>query len=507
MCAIFGMISRESRKDVALQMLKSMEHRGRDNSEIFEDQCHGKHVVLGHNRLAINDVSSDGNQPMFYEDLVMVVNGEVWNYWELREEYEKRGYNFTSTSDSEIILYLYKENELYRLDGMFSFIIYDRTPDKEKLVVSRDWVGKIPSYISVGSDIIVSSELHSFSRLHKTNAIFVQNNSLITIDVKTQSVSTETDYYFVFSSALTPTIDHDEVGRKTFKLLDNAVKRRMLSDVPIATMNSGGIDSSVMTYLASKYIDNITSYTIKFDEDAEDLQMARLLSERNGIKLVEVEVPKDETLLKERFLECIEVISYPLTVQIEVGILCSFLAERISADGFKVVISGEGSDEAYGSYGNIRHLKDFPDWPDIRKAQIEKQYYGNLLRGNNIFMKYGTIEMRTPFFDREFLDYTLNLTNEYTSGKSDVWKFPLVNAFRGKLPDEILDRDKMAFQKGTNFKEYIEKIILDDPQINWKNHTNILTVVRDHHARIFGTSAKQIKEGIVTTDGGLLRWM
>ena len=211
--------------------------------------------------------------------------------------------------------------------------------------------------------------------------------------------------------------------------------------------------------------------------------------------------------MKERFLECIEVISYPLTVQIEVGILCSFLAERISADGFKVVISGEGSDEAYGSYGNIRHLKDFPDWPDIRKAQIEKQYYGNLLRGNNIFMKYGTIEMRTPFFDREFLDYTLNLTNEYTSGKSDVWKFPLVNAFRGKLPDEILDRDKMAFQKGTNFKEYIERIILDDPQINWKNHTNILTVVRDHHARIFGTSAKQIKEGIVTTDGGLLRWM
>ena len=115
MCAIFGMISRESRKDVALQMLKSMEHRGRDNSEIFEDQCHGKHVVLGHNRLAINDVSSDGNQPMFYEDLVMVVNGEVWNYWELREEYEKRGYNFTSTSDSEIILYLYKENLKYRL--------------------------------------------------------------------------------------------------------------------------------------------------------------------------------------------------------------------------------------------------------------------------------------------------------------------------------------------------------------------------------------------------------
>ena len=507
MCAIFGMISRESRKSDALQMLKSMEHRGRDNSEIFEDQCHGKHVVLGHNRLAINDVSSDGNQPMFFEDLVLVVNGEVWNYLELREEYEKGGYDFTSTSDSEIILYLYKEDELNRLDGMFSFIIYDRTPDNEKLVVSRDWVGKIPSYISVGSDIIIASALNSFPKSHQRNAIFVQKNSLVTIDVRTQLISTELDYYFVFSSALTPTVDHDEVGRKTFKLLDKAVERRMLSDVPIATMNSGGIDSSVMTYLASKYIDNITSYTINFDDSAEDLRMARLLSERNGIELVEVEVPKDEVLLKERFLECIEVIGYPSTVQVEVGILCSFLAERISADGFKVVISGEGSDEAYGSYGNIRHLKDFPDWSDIRKAQIEKQHYGNLLRGNNIFMKYGTIEMRTPFFDREFLEYTLNLTNDYISGKSDVWKFPLVNAFRGKLPDEILDRDKMAFQKGTNFKEYIEEIVLDDPQINWKNHTNISTVIREHHKRIFGTSAKQIKKGLETTNRGLSQWM
>ena len=84
------------------------------------------------------------------------------------------------------------------------------------------------------------------------------------------------------------------------------------------------------------------------------------------------------------------------------------MAEQISNDGFKVVFSGEGSDEAYGSYGMLRMFSKKPDWSDIRKALFNKQFYGNLLRGNNIFMKYGTIEMRTPFFDTEFLNYTTN---------------------------------------------------------------------------------------------------
>jgi len=257
----------------------------------------------------------------------------------------------------------------------------------------------------------------------------------------------------------------DEAAKKTYELLDNAVRKRLLSDVPIATINSGGIDSTVITYLASQYIDNITSYTINFDEDSEDLKMARLLSERNNINLVEVKVPQDDLLIKERFLECIETIEYPLTVQVEVGILCSFMAKQISDDGFKVVFSGEGSDEAYGSYGMLRMFSKKPDWSDIRKALFNKQFYGNLLRGNNIFMKYGTIEMRTPFFDTEFLNYTTNLSNDYTSSGS-MWKYPLVNAFKDKLPDEILYQPKRAFQKGTNFKGYIEDIILKDTKIN-----------------------------------------
>ena len=506
MCGIASIIGKDynnerNSKSMA-EMLRKIEHRGRDNSSVDFKTYKRKTIWLGHNRLSINDVSKDGNQPMHYKDTSLIVNGEIWNYKELRKEYETRGYKFNSNSDSEIILYLYAENELKRLDGMFSFVIHDNN----KLIVSRDWVGKIPSYISIGSEIFIASELKAFPKPIRENAQFVPRNSLITINLDNDMMDVQENYYFKFSSEVTKATSHKEVGEKTYELLDNAVRKRLLSDVPIATINSGGIDSTVITYLASQYIDNITSYTINFDEDSEDLKMARLLSERNGINLVEVKVPQDDELIKQRFLECIETIEYPLTVQVEVGILCSFMAKQISDDGFKVVFSGEGSDEAYGSYGMLRMFSKKPDWSDIRKALFNKQFYGNLLRGNNIFMKYGTIEMRTPFFDTEFLNYTTNLPNEYTSNGS-MWKYPLVNAFKDKLPDEILYQPKRAFQKGTNFKGYIEDVILSDSNINFNNRKNILHVIRDHYNKRFGVNYKSIRREVKSSEGGILQWV
>ena len=502
MCGIASIVSKTEQLKTIDRMMELMEHRGRDNRTIHLADYEDRNVYLGHNRLSINDVSENGNQPMHYKDISLIVNGEIWNYKELRKEYESRGYTFNSDSDSEIILYLYVEGELNRLDGMFSFVIHDN----DKLIISRDWVGKIPLYISIGSDIFIASELKSFPKDVITNAQFVPRNSLITICLKTDIVNVTENYYFNFSDKVTIVKNHEEVGKKTYQLLDTAVRKRLLSDVPIATINSGGIDSTIITYLASQYIDDITSYTINFDENSEDLAMARLLAERNNIKLVEVKVPKDDELIKKRFLEVIETIEYPLTVQVEVGVMCSFMAKQISDDGFKVVFSGEGSDEAYGSYGMLRMFSNKPDWSNIRKTLFEKQFYGNLLRGNNIFMKYGTIEMRTPFFDTEFLNYTTNLSNDYTS-EGSKWKLPLVNAFKGKLPDEILYQPKRAFQKGTNFKGYIEEIILKDKEINFNNRTNILHVIRDHYKKRFGINYSDIRRRVESTDKGLYQWV
>jgi len=501
MCGIVATIG-YTKEDVN-EMLEIISHRGRDNRGIMEFQYNDKNIILGHNRLSINDTSPLGNQPMEYDGVQLVVNGEIWNYPQLRKEYEERGYTFKSNSDSEIILFLYKENELKRLSGMFSFVIYD----KNKLILSRDWVGKLPLYIFNNGSYIIASELKSIINTHKGADIkFVPKNSLVEINLDTNKIDVHSNYYFNFSNDITNLPTREEVGQKTYQLLRDAVDKRLLSDVPIATSLSGGIDSAVITYLLSTKIPNLKAYTIAFDQSSPDLQKARVCAKHLGVELVEVFVPRDEELLKQRFIDSIRVIEYPSTVQMEVGILQSFIAEQMAKDGIKVAFSGEGSDESYGSYGMIRMFSKKPDWSDIRKKLFEKQYYGNLLRGNTIFMNYGTIELRCPFFDTDFLDFTTNLTDEFLS-KGSQWKLPLADAFRPYLPEEIIEQEKRAFQKGTNFKQYIEELILNDSNINFRNRKNMLHVIGDNFEKINGFSHKKMKAELTSTNMGIYQWI
>ena len=501
MCGIVATIG-YTKEDVN-EMLEIISHRGRDNRGIMEFQYNDKNIVLGHNRLSINDTSPLGNQPMEYEGVQLVVNGEIWNYPQLRKEYEQRGYTFKSNSDSEIILFLYKENELKRLSGMFSFVIYDGN----KLILSRDWVGKLPLYIFNNGSYIVASELKSITNIHRGADIkFVPKNSLVEINLDTNKIDVHNNYYFTFSNDITNLPTREEVGQKTYQLLRDAVDKRLLSDVPIATSLSGGIDSAVITYLLSTKIPNLKAYTIAFDQSSPDLQKARVCAKHLGVELVEVFVPRNAELLKQRFIDSIRVIEYPSTVQMEVGILQSFIAEQMAKDGIKVAFSGEGSDESYGSYGMIRMFSKKPDWSDIRKKLFEKQYYGNLLRGNTIFMNYGTIELRCPFFDTDFLDFTTNLTDEFLS-KGNQWKLPLADAFRPYLPEEIIEQEKRAFQKGTNFKQYIEELILTDSNINFRNRKNMLHVIGDNFEKINGFSHKKMKAELTSTNMGIYQWI
>lgn len=501
MCGIVATIGYT--KDDVNEMLEAISHRGKDNRGIKEFTHNDKIVHLGHNRLSINDISPLGNQPMEYDGIQLVVNGEIWNYPELRKEYEERGYTFKSNSDSEIILFLYKEGELKRLDGMFSFVIYD----ENKLIVSRDWVGKIPLYIHNTNRYIIASEVKAILTQEGINDIqIVPKNSLIEINLETDDFTIHNNFYFRFSAETTQPKSHEEVGETTFKLLERAVDKRLIADVPIATSLSGGIDSAIITYLLKQRIPNIKAYTIAFDQDSKDLQKARVCAQGIDVELVEVFVPRDEKIIKQRFMDSINVIEYPSTVQMEVGILQSFIAEEMVKDGIKVAFSGEGSDESYGSYGTFRMFSKKPDWSDVRKQLFEKQHYGNLLRGNTIFMNYGTIELRCPFFDTDFLNYTTNLQDEFLSDKGQ-WKRPLADAFRGKLPDEILDQEKRAFQKGTNFKEYIEKLILEDEQINFKNRKKLFHVICDNFEKINGFSHKKLRQPVKNNNVGIYKFI
>ena len=247
MCGLVGIIGNQN--ETIEDVLQSMEHRGSDNRGVY----HNDRVSLGHNRLSINDLSEKGSQPFHYQNIHLIVNGEIWNYPTLRTEYESRGYNFQSDSDSEIILYLYKEDELNRLDGMFSFILYDA--DIGKVFVSRDWVGKIPLWMNRNDNgCSIVSEMKSLAG--NQNLSIIPPNSLIEIDTETLQTTTHSNYYFKWSNT---TSSLDNVGKKTFELLDEAVRKRLLSDVKISTCLSGGIDSSVITLLLKRYIDDLTA--------------------------------------------------------------------------------------------------------------------------------------------------------------------------------------------------------------------------------------------------------
>jgi hypothetical protein len=121
-------------------------------------------------------------------------------------------------------------------------------------------------------------------------------------------------------------------------------------------------------------------------------------------------------------------------------------------------------------------------------------------------MNYGTIELRCPFFDIDFLDYTTNLPNEFLS-RGNQWKLPLADAFRQYLPHDVIEQEKRAFQKGTNFKWYIEDIIMKDPQINFKGRKNMLHVINDNFEKIHGFSHKKMKGELERNNNGIYRWV
>jgi len=547
MCGIIALIGHKSKvtEKNTDEALEAMKHRGKDDrdKETIDDDS-GRRTILGHNRLAINDLSSNGKQPFRRHGVTLICNGEIWNSPDLRKKYQEKYSPYLSDSDNEIVLYAYLEDELHLLDGMFSFII----EHDGRIIVARDWMGKMPLWYAYNTQLdqihyMFSSEIKGLQKIDipktdkkgKNTIRLLHKNMVMILDWKRKDyqvdyvargesvryhkmekdsvefitsdyADNETKKYETFFHQWSDnyiTISAEEAAKKTYDLLDRAVEKRLLSDVPIATCLSGGLDSSVITYLLKQYDPNIKAYTVFYDANSPDLLAARVAAESIGVELIEVKVPSDLESLKERFLGVIKAYEYTMTVQQQVGMMQSYVAQMMSDGGIKVAFSGEGSDEAYGSYGRCRKFSGKPDWNKVRQDEFTKQCYGNLMRGNNIFMSYGTIELRCPFFDRDFLEFTTSLPASITT-EGNQWKAPLANAFRGKLPDEILDQEKRAFQKGTNFKDDVETKLMNPNsglQIDSKPATNFSRLILFQYQDIFNFHPAMLLDKYKITQG------
>ena len=365
MCGINGIISKEKNKDKLIkEMNKRIVHRGPDAEGIYVDD----NVALGQRRLSIIDLEG-GNQPIYNKDksILIVYNGEVYNYKELKEELTE--YEFQTNSDTEVILHGYEKwgKELpKKLRGMFAYAIYDK--NKNEIFISRDHFGIKPLYYYQNKDVILfGSEIKSFlahpkfkKELNKeligpyltfsftpTDETFFKDvyrlpgGHSMTINVKTKKIKIERYFKVEFSNTKE---SFDEVVEEISKVMDDSVKHHLISDVEVGSFLSSGVDSSYLVSLARPD----KTYTIGFDlAKYSEIEYAKDLTDKLKIKNI------SEKISKEEYMKAIPDVYYHMDEPTADGCaIAVYFLSRLASKDVKVVLSGEGADEFFGGYNS-----------------------------------------------------------------------------------------------------------------------------------------------------------
>ena len=361
MCGIFGTIN----KNIELSNLKNLLlHRGPDAQTSWSHD----NIQLFHFRLSILDLEG-GKQPMRIGNRVIVFNGEIYNHLEIRNQYNL---SCKTSSDTETILALYDlkgEGCLSDFDGMFAFAIYDI--DERSLFIARDRAGKKPLYIyQYNDEFVFSSELNA---LNGTLKLDVNNDNIyqylrlgtcygsqtpyknvkelgagtwLKLDLNTFNVHTDKwwsiDSYYnnSFDSSLSQSIEYVD------DMLRTAIKRRLLSsDLEVGSFLSGGIDSGLVTAIASEMTDNLKTFTVSFDGTYDEAPLAKLVSDRYGTNHTEIPISFDN--LKYDVENIISNYGEPF---FDSSAIPSYYVSKSAKEHLTVILNGDGADELFGGY-------------------------------------------------------------------------------------------------------------------------------------------------------------
>ncbi len=370
MCGIVGIYGK-CEKPIR-QMLHTIEHRGKDGHGIYEDE----NVGLGHNRLAIIDLSDKGTQPMYNEDktIWLVVNGEIYNYKDLRSQLTLKGHQFYSNSDSEVIIHAYErwgEAFVNQLRGMFALALYDK--NENKLILVRDPIGKKPLYYhSDGKNLYFASEIKALLKAGvpcKVNYDMIPTYLMYQYTVGDCTLfkgirklmaghmlianhnGFHKKQYFSIGELLLPKTEKDAIwGLRN--LLDESVRLRLQSDVPIGAFLSGGIDSSAVVALwRNQSNSKIHTFTASFDGFSE-AEYAKQVSQYLNVEYHEVPITADMAFndLKKITWHHDEPLGDAATIN-------NYYLAKEAAKYVKVVLAGEGGDELFGGYPWYQFVK------------------------------------------------------------------------------------------------------------------------------------------------------
>lgn len=471
MCGIIGVFNvradNEALRNQVLEMSKKIRHRGPDWSGTY---CNNK-VMFSHERLAIVDPQS-GGQPLYSKDrnLILAVNGEIYNHQELRAQIP--GYEFLTHSDCEVILALYQKKGIdfiEDLNGIFAFALYDT--EKDCYLIARDHMGIIPLYM--GTDIYgqfyIASELKALEGICNQIKEFPPGHYLYSKEGETPTRWYKRDW-----------MEYDKVKNNTNsistlrKALEDAVHRQLMSDVPYGVLLSGGLDSSIISAVTKKFAANriesgdtqqawypqLHSFAVGL-KGAPDLVAARKAAEHIGSVHHEINFTIQEALDAVRDV-IYHLETYDVTT-VRASTPMYLLARVIKSMGIKMVLSGEGADELFGGYLYFHKAPNPQAFHEETVRKLGKLHLYDCLRANKSLAAWG-IEGRVPFLDKEFMDVAMRLNPaDKMAGEGKIEKWILRKAFEDYLPESIVWRQKEQFSDGVgyNWIDTLKKVATD----------------------------------------------
>ena len=481
MCGICGYYSfnKEISTENILEMNKAIQHRGPDDEGFWTLNQHGgksfsgndstekiketfpvleeqkSRLAIGFRRLSIVDLSDNGHQPMTSdeENLIITFNGEIYNFKDLRTELESFNHHFKSNSDTEVILKAYGQwgNSMFeKLDGMFAVCIVDL--NLNKLVFGRDRMGLKPLFYTKNDNgLIWASEIKSLLKNEYvkreinwngvyTNFLFqttlapetcfkdifsLEPGSVMILNLEDHIITKEK--FWTLNSKINPDISEEEAAEKIDELLSKSIAEQLYADVPVTTMMSGGIDSTLITSKAKPFKNDVSAFTIQYKFAEDEVKNASLVAEKLRIKHLIKEVSDDEIFIDLK--ANIQHFEEPYS-SLEVLMNAAEFAQK---SGFKVVLSGNGADELFAGYSHTLKMKKWllmKNFNFVRRfiitkdpfSQKVKNYFSqetmfDFFRQSQVGMK--PLEAENIFTSAIFKTVNTDLTKYYLSETKD----------------------------------------------------------------------------------------
>ncbi len=477
MCGIIGCINLNLTNEEKNASLKILKHRGPDDQNFYENKTDKYSLFFAHNRLEILDIS-DGKQPMTSSDgrYVVIFNGEIYNFRELRKELEAAGHIFKSDhSDTEVLIHGYKqwgENLSLHLNGMWAFAILDNK--ENKLFLSRDRFGEKPLFYYHEKNVLIfASELSAITKLNKNlkldnnnlkkycaygyfpfdltpfkNILKLQGGHNLTIDLNAMSLTKRK--YWQYEIEPDYSKNENEWCEILYELINDSVKKRLVADVPVGVFLSGGLDSSIISLLAKKNLKNeLNTFSINFSESSfDESNYSNYFSKKIGSKHHHqtIDFSNMENICNELFSK----IDEPLS---DSSLISYYLLTKFAQKKVKVALGGDAADELFAGYDTFKAI----NYANIMKVlKINK---------TNSLLKFFVSKLPSKYTNMNLkfkLDRFLRFDNNNLGLSHCQWLSPMSseeisNFFGEQTTDDELFSEAIDLWKNNNYTNNLDK--------------------------------------------------